>query len=438
MRSMRPLRLLPVAALVVTFLSTGASRSVSAVVDLPSRLTDQEFWQLSQDSSEPDGTFSSDNLLSNEVVFGRLVPQLEAQAKPGGVYLGVGPEQNFTYIAAMKPRMAFITDIRRGNLHVQLMYKALFELSKDRAEFVSRLFTKPRPVGLTSSSTVLEIMNAYWDAFSADEAAFTANLHAVNEHLTTTHHIPLSQADLDGVAKVYRAFYWYGPGITWSARTDLSGIARPGTGTGSYWAMMTQTDGSGHPLSYLVSEEKFAVLKDLESRNLIVPVVGNFSGPKALRAVGTYVRDRGATVSAFYLSNVESYLEREGSWGAFCGNVATFPLDDASVFIRPSATRRMTATVNTTPNTTLNGLQFATIVQQGNGTFTIVQPPGAAVASRIQILNFTPANAGVATNSATMVPPRSSPPSGPSPANDQMHVAGLVPIKGEVSGCAGK
>ena len=70
-------------------------------------------------------------------------------ARPGGVYLGVGPEQNFTYIAALKPKMVFITDIRRGNLHMHLMYKALFEMSADRAEFVSRLFTKQRPAGLT-------------------------------------------------------------------------------------------------------------------------------------------------------------------------------------------------------------------------------------------------------------------------------------------------
>ena len=430
---MRPLRLLPVVGLVVAFLSTGASRSVSAGVDLPPRLTDQEFWQLSQDLSEPDGSFTSDNLLSNEVVFGRLVPQLAAQAPSGGVYLGVGPEQNFTYIAAMKPRMAFITDIRRGNLHVQLMYKALFELSKDRAEFVSRLFTKARPAGLTSSSTVLEIMNAYWDTVSADEAAFTANLNALLGHLTKTHLIPLGQTDLDGVSQVYRAFYWYGPSITSSARTNLSAMSRPGTSTGTYWAMMTQTDGSGQPLSYLTSEEKFAVLKDLESRNLIVPVVGNFSGPKALRAVGTYVRDRGATVSAFYLSNVEAYLEREGSWGAFCANVATFPLTDASVFIRPSSTQKMIVTANGQRAP----LQFMTFVSQGNGTFTL-SPPGTPVVGNVQVIAFTTANSGVATSSATMIPPSSSPASAPSPVNDRVPAAGLMPIKGEVSGCGGK
>ena len=71
-------------------------------------------------------------------------------ARPARVYLGVGPEQNFTYIAALKPAMVFIVDVRRGNLQLHLMYKALFELSADRADFVARLFSKERPAGLTA------------------------------------------------------------------------------------------------------------------------------------------------------------------------------------------------------------------------------------------------------------------------------------------------
>jgi hypothetical protein len=105
-------------------LGATAARPAGSATELPSRLTDQEFWQLSESMSEPNGMFQSDNLLSNEVVFARILPDLVAKAKPGGVYLGVGPEQNFTYMAATSPRMAFITDIRRGNLHLQLMYKA--------------------------------------------------------------------------------------------------------------------------------------------------------------------------------------------------------------------------------------------------------------------------------------------------------------------------
>src|SRR5947209_470652 len=104
-----------------------------AAESLPAQLSDVEFWKLSSESSEPDGTFRSDNLVSNESYFQYVIPSLNRTTKPGRVYLGVGPEQNFTYIAALKPAMAFIIDIRRGNLDLHLLYKAVFELSKDRA-----------------------------------------------------------------------------------------------------------------------------------------------------------------------------------------------------------------------------------------------------------------------------------------------------------------
>ena len=81
-------------------------------------------------------------------------------SKLSRVYLGVGPEQNFTYIAALKPKMAFIVDVRRGNLQLHLMYKALFELSSDRADFIFRLFSRKRPEGLGPKSTADEIFAA--------------------------------------------------------------------------------------------------------------------------------------------------------------------------------------------------------------------------------------------------------------------------------------
>ena len=143
MRLRRRLPAVPIVALLVGLALSGsrpglAARQAQSPAELPSRLSGAEFWSLSTGLSEPDGTFQSDNLLSNELVFGQIVPELVSRAKPGGVYVGVGPEQNFTYIAAIRPRIAFINDIRRGNLHMQLMYKALFELSADRAEFVGR------------------------------------------------------------------------------------------------------------------------------------------------------------------------------------------------------------------------------------------------------------------------------------------------------------
>ena len=68
--------------------------------------------------------------------------------------------------------------------------------------------------------------------------------------------------------------------------------------------------------------------------NLIVPVVGNFGGPTALRAVGAYLKQHGLTVSAFYVSNVEQYLRQDGIWDRFCANAATLPVDATSTFIR--------------------------------------------------------------------------------------------------------
>jgi hypothetical protein len=304
---------------------------------LPDTISNHEFWRLTEELSEPGGSFRSDNLLSNEVVFARVLPEL-APVKRGGVYLGVGPEQNFTYMAATRPRIAFILDIRRGNLHTQLMYKALFELSADRAEFVSKLFTKPRPEGLGDSSSAADVMNAYWTRPSGDAAAFERNFQAIVRVLTGKYQLPLSTDDLEGINQVYHAFYWFGPGITWSS--TASGTSG---GRATYRDLMTQTDEHGGFLSYLASEDRFRYLKDMQRRNLVIPVVGNFAGDRALRAIGDFVRRRSATVSVFYLSNVEQYLRQDGLWNHFCDNVASLPLDASSVFIRPSGVRiRMT------------------------------------------------------------------------------------------------
>lgn len=299
-----------------------------AAETLPSRLSDQEFWKLSSESSESDGTFRSDNLLSNESYFQFVIPRLNEITKPGRVYMGVGPEQNFTYIAALKPKMVFIVDVRRGNLDLQLMYKALFEMSKDRAEFVSRLFGKKQPEGIGPKSTAQEIFDAIANAPSSNEV-YAENLQVIQDLLMKKHGFPLSENDLGGIEWVYSNFHRFG------TRINYGSSGRGGFGNGvTYADLMTATDEAGVFRSYLANEENFNILKALEAKNLIVPVVGNFGGPKAIRAVGKYLKENDATVSAFYLSNVEQYLEQDGIWDNFCRNVATLPLDESSTFIR--------------------------------------------------------------------------------------------------------
>jgi hypothetical protein len=303
----------------------------TAAQALPTRLTDQEFWKLVTDFSEPDGTFRSDNLLSNEQWLQYVIPDLLKTAKPNRVYMGVGPEQNFTYMVALKPAMAFIVDIRRGNLDLHLVYKALFEMSTDRADFVSKLFSRKRPAGLTEKSTAEEIFDAFVDVDRSD-ALYSDNLKAIQDLLVKKHGFALSDIDQSGLEYVYSAFSMFGPKLQYSSTNN--GFFGGGQVQPSYADLMAATDADNVGRSYLASEENFRVLKDLEAKNLLVPVVGNFAGPKAIRSVGRYVKEKGGIVSAFYLSNVEMYLSQDGLMSAFCRNVAMLPLDESSTFIR--------------------------------------------------------------------------------------------------------
>jgi hypothetical protein len=320
-----------------------------AAASAPKELTDQQFWSLSKQFSEEDGVFRSDNLLSNETSFQYIIPKLLKTAKQGRVYLGVGPEQNFTYIAALKPSMAIIIDIRHGNLDVQLMYKALFELSRDRADFVSRLFSRKRPDGLTEKSSVSDIFNAYLAAEGSQEL-YEANLKAVQDVLMKKHGFPLTPGDVEGIRWAMGNYYNFGPSINYNSSLSASVppaiVGAVGGGFGgnngvTYAALMTAEDGTGQNRSFLGDQENFEFLKDLETRNLVLPVVGDFGGTKAIQAVAVYLKGVDAMVSAFYLSNVEQFLSVGGKWRNFCTSAASLPLDDTSFFIRSGRGRNI-------------------------------------------------------------------------------------------------
>lgn len=304
---------------------------------LPARLDDSTFWRLVADFSEPGGYFRSDNFVSNEMAFQYVIPTLLKTTTPGGVYLGVGPDQNFTYIVALRPRLSFIVDIRRGNLEEHLLYKALIEQSDDRADFLSRLFSRPRPAGLDSTTSAEALLAAYAGE-AASDSLYRRNLGAVEAWLTRHHAFALGDSDLAGIEYVYSAFSAAGPDLTYNFGSGRGGGGSYGMyrrGMPTYAELMVQTDGAGEHRSYLASEANFRELREAELRNAIVPLVGNFAGDKALKAVAAYLRERHATVTAFYLSNVEQYLWNGSDDGRkFFGNVAALPLDSASTFIR--------------------------------------------------------------------------------------------------------
>lgn len=314
-----------------------ASAPRVAAQELPSRFADSTFWKFITGFSEPGGYFRSDNFVSNEIAFQRVIPALQATTKPGGVYLGVGPDQNFTYIVAVKPRLSFIFDIRRGNLEEHLLYKAVIELSRNRADFLSMLFSRPRPAGLDTAATADVLLEAY-AAVVASDTLYQRNLKAVKDWLVSHHGFALGDSDLAGIEYVYSAFSAAGPDLTYnfgSGRSGRGGFGGYGRGMPTYAVLMVQADSAGVQRSYIASEANYRALREMEVNNAIVPLVGNFAGDKAIRAVAAYLKERRATVTAFYLSNVEQYLWN-GSDDArkFFGNVGALPLDSTSTFIR--------------------------------------------------------------------------------------------------------
>jgi hypothetical protein len=311
----------------------------SAADSLPTEIPDAAFWQLIDSSSEPGGVFQSENFLSNETGFQAVIPALKQTTKPGGVYMGVGPEQNFTYIDAIRPKIAFIIDIRRQNMLEHMIYKALFEMSATRADFISNLFSRKRPSGLSEKSTADDLMDAY-ENVQPDDPLFSKNLQNIQDLLLKKHKFGLTPEDQSDIEHVYTVFRDFGPDIDYNSGSRRGfGFGRGGRGMPNYRDLMTATDLDGEQRSYLANEDNYRFIRDLEGRNLIVPMTGDFGGPKAIRAVGQYLKEHNATVTAFYCSNVEQYLfqgngNQNGGWRNFYNSVATLPLDATSTFIR--------------------------------------------------------------------------------------------------------
>jgi hypothetical protein len=319
---------------------TVRGESYEAAPALPDHLSDAEFWALVSRMSEPGGFFRlTDNFTSNEPEVGRVFTMLREKSVAGGVYLGVGPEQNLTYIAAIRPAMAFIVDIRRQAVMQHLLFKAIFELASDRADFITLLFSKPRPPGLDATTAIQDIWNRY-AAVPTDRDLAAKNAVRIVSRLTELHRFTFTAAESAQLESVRAAFVSYGPDIS---TRGWGGAGRAGgSGGGGTFADLTgwATDEWGEPQSFLSTEQNFQAVKKLHEKNLVVPVSGDFAGPKALRAIGDYIQERGGVVSAFYLSNVEQYLFQDGKAKAFYDNVATLPVTDRSVFIRPYSLRR--------------------------------------------------------------------------------------------------
>jgi hypothetical protein len=293
-------------------------------------LAESTFARLVAQLSESGGYFDSDNLMSNEASYLHVLGRMRTLGVTGGAYLGVGPDQNFSYIAQVRPRIAFIIDIRRDNLLQQLLFKAAFTRARNRAEFLALLFGRPAPGDSERlEASTIEGLVAWVDSIptSPDRAA------AAQATILSTikgFDVPLDERDLETIARFHRTFIDAGLDLRYTSHNRPPRAYYP-----TYRQLLLERDLTGKQGSYLASEADYRFLKSLQDRHLVIPVVGDLAGEHAVAAIGRLMAERGERVSAFYTSNVEQYLMRDGvSFDRFAANVRRLPRDQRSVIIR--------------------------------------------------------------------------------------------------------
>src|SRR5262245_50057320 len=264
----RPLFAAGIAVTITTLLPMLVGAMAVQSTGLPSEISDKDFWRMIVDLSERGGDFSNENFVSNELQYQDVVPALKVTTKPGGVYIGVGPEQNFTYSSVLQSKLAFVIDIRRQNMLELLMYKTLFEMSPNRADFVSNLFSRVRPAGLDTKTTPAALFAAV-DGAKADPDLLEKNLQAIKGYMRG-HGYQLSNEDVDTIERVYRAFFRLGTRITYDSG-NAPGVA--GRGFANYSRLMSTSDITGRNSSFLANEENYLYVREMQRKNLIVPLV---------------------------------------------------------------------------------------------------------------------------------------------------------------------
>lgn len=303
--------------------------SARATAQQAAALSDSAFAALSARISEPGGSFDSDNLISNESSYLHVLGAMRRLGVTGGAYVGVGPDQNFSYMAQVRPRIAFIIDIRRDNLLQHLLFKSLFELARNRVEYLALLTGRAVPNDVTrwNGRSIGDLVE-FIEKSPPDPDQFETT-RAVIRTKVRRYGIPVTPAELETIGRIHQAFF--------DAGVDLK-FTSLGRAPRDYYPTLKQLllerDLSGKQLNYLADEDDFQYLKALEARNLVVPVVGNLAGTHALREIGRVLGERSEKLSAMYVSNVEFYLMREGSFDTFAGTVRTMPHDSRSVIIR--------------------------------------------------------------------------------------------------------
>lgn len=294
----------------------------------PRAMPDEALGRLVQTASEDTGEFPSDNYVSNETSYLHVADALSSETLRGRAYVGVGPEQNLTYLALSRPAMAYIVDIRRQNMLEHFVLRAVFERATSREAFLLGL-TSRRPPDGASPAPADDALESIFDRVARLEPRPELQAEGVEAAVALMERlgVPLIDGDRASIEEVVGAFATKGVDLSYSM--ERSKRRYP-----TLRELMVARDLAGAQRSFLASEASYAAVRALLLENRVVPVVGDFCGDRALKTAARDAADRGLKLGAFYASNVEQYLFQAKCYGRFVDNVRAFPADDTSLFVR--------------------------------------------------------------------------------------------------------
>lgn len=292
-----------------------------------------EFTQMIKSMSEDEVFFVSENWISNEDRYLYVLNLLDKFKINGGVYIGVGPEQNYTYISAVKPDLAFIVDVRNRNTLQHLIYKIIFELADTPADFFSLLFSKPinNSNGPNKHSNINELVN-YFKNTPSSRKMYNETLEKIFNVLTIKYHFEITEYYEQLICYTFATIYRHNLNLDYDGSTLLTkGWTWP-----TFAELLQATDIEGKQRNPFNNILEYQYLKKMHFENRIIPITGDFSGKKTLKSIGLYMKEHNLTLSSFYTSNVERYIfhSPDSTVDEWVDNVKNIPINNTSIFIR--------------------------------------------------------------------------------------------------------
>jgi hypothetical protein len=259
-----------------------------------------------EDTSAYDGLFPIKHVTSNEWQNGVFVS--EVRRRPGGAFLGLGGEQNYTLIAAGRSQVAFIVDSNPVVIEIHRAYHALHKLAPTRTAFVAYLSGREPPPH-QAGATMAEIVARVEKQPPLDAARLLREARGL-----------VSANEMQALGKMIHGQF----GTLYMA-------GKPSGSFAEHFARMAREPRSPTRFAcWLDHDQSYAAVRARIESNAIHLVTGSIAGEQTLRSIAAAARKMGVVFHHVYLSNAPDYVFGSGAGRQLAANLRLLPTNAAT------------------------------------------------------------------------------------------------------------